>query len=49
VVYDGILLAKCMKCSEDFKIRSCDKAGRRKTTNQPNVAALIGQMSTGGE
>lgn len=49
-----ILLAKCSKCSEEFKIRSCDKIdlsredGTKRTTYQTNVAAMMGQMSTGG-
>ena len=48
-----ILLAKCSKCSEEFKIRSCDKIdltredGTKRTTYQTNVAAVMGQISTG--
>ena len=42
------------KCSEEFKIRSCDKIdltredGTKRTTYQTNVVAVMGQMSTGG-
>jgi len=50
----GILLAKCIKCSNEFKIRSCGKVdltkkdGTKRTTYQTNLAAVMDQMSTGG-
>ena len=49
-----ILLAKCSKCNKEFEIKSCDKIdltkedGTKRSTNETNVIAVMGQMSTGG-
>ena len=48
------LLARCGKCNEEFLFTSCDKIDLKKpdgtirSTHQSNVAAVMGQMSTGG-
>ena len=48
------LLVKCDKCSEEFLFTSCNKIDLKKpddtirSTCQSNVAAVMGQMSTGG-
>ena len=42
------------KCSEEFKIKSCDKIDltreddTKRTTYETNIAAIMDQMSTGG-
>lgn len=48
------LLARCDKCNEEFLFTSCNKINLKKpdgtirSTYQSNVAAVMGQMSTGG-
>jgi len=45
------LVAKCKKCCEKFKIKSCSKIDltredvTKRATYQTNAAAVIGQMS----
>ena len=48
------LLARCGKCNEEFLFTSCNKIDLKKpdgtirSTHQSNVAAVMGQISTGG-
>ena len=48
------LLAICDKCSEEFLFTSCNKINLKKpdstikSSDQSNVAVVMGQMSTGG-